>query len=847
MRKKSLSLALVLAFVSAMFAPLSAVTARAQEAARQGQAAPSQQAQGVAVESAEFQARLAAAEKAIDDKRRELGIPGMGLAIVKDDRVVLAKGYGVKDFEKKLPVTPDTLFAIGSSSKAFTALTVMLGVDEGKLSLDDSPKKYLPYFRMRDPEADSKITVRDLLSHSSGLNRTDIAWISGALNREEVIRVAGLAKPTAKLREKFQYQNVMFSAAGEVAAKVYGKTWEDVVRERVFRPLGMKSSNLTVAETLRAPDYALGYEYDDDTKETRRRPMRDFPQVAAAGAINSSARDMAQWVRFMLGGGAFDGKRLVSEKSFNELLSPQTKISPDGRVSYGLGWFLREWRGRKVAEHGGNIDGFNALVALMPEERLGFVMLTNVSGSPLGAAAMEAVWSNLAVKSETRGTPVVVATVDDPPPAAGGAKAAADAQTDLVREAGSYLLKEANMTIEVAVRDGKLVATVPGQPTYTLEAVGPRRYKIAGAPEGFFFTFRRPAGGGENDTEIYLEQPQGNFVLARVKAADAATAPVSAASTEYTGPLKEAVGTYSLNNFTGELAVRNGKVYLVVAGQPPYELVEKGKDAYSMTGLPDAYTMSVKRDAAGKVVGIVLRQPEGEFELARAAEFKAPLTAEELMSKHIAALGGEANLRKHKSMRAEVEADLEHQGVTATGTVYAKAPNMVSTSSTIMALGKKIGTHHQFFDGTSGGEEASFLAFSPTTGKQLENMRIGADFYGPLNWRQHYKKVEITKVAKVGDEEAYVVVKTPEKGYPVTDYISTKTFLLLRQDTLAELPGGITMPVTQKFSDYRNVEGVMTPFTTVSSNVGSGDTIMRIKSVKFDVEIPDAEFRQQMK
>ncbi|HEX5709323.1 MAG TPA: serine hydrolase [Pyrinomonadaceae bacterium] len=757
MWRKTLSLALVAAFVSLMFAPWSAATARAQDVAaarRQSQASAQRQAAGVALDSEEFHARLAAAEKVIEEKRQELGIPGMALAVVKDDRVVLLKGYGVKDFERKLPVTPDTLFAIGSSSKAFTALTVMLGVDEGKLSLEDSPKKYLPYFRMRDPETDAKITVRDLLSHSSGLNRTDIPWVTGTLNREEVIRVAGLAKPTAKLREKFQYQNVMYSAAGEVAAKVHGKKWEDVVRERIFRPLGMKGSNLTVDETLKAPDYSLGYEYDDDTKETRRRPMRDFPQVAAAGAINSSARDMAQWLRLMTGGGTFDGQRLVSEKSFAELLTPQTKISPDGRISYGLGWFLREWRGHKVAEHGGNIDGFNALVALMPEQKLGFVMLTNVSGSPLGATAMEAVWSNLVGSPDKPATPATPAV----------------------------------------------------------------------------------AGNGA--------QPQPSPAAAVTPATPATP---SGATAEYAGPLKEVIGTYSFRNFTGEVALRGGKVYMVVAGQPPYELVERAKDTYSLTGLPETYSLTVKRDAAGKPVALAMKQPEVEFEMTRVPEFKAPLTVEELMAKHVEALGGEASMRKHKSMRIEIEADMEHQGVTAEGFVYAKAPNMISTNVTLMALGKKIGTSHDFFDGTAGGEEASFLAFSPTTGKELENLRIGADFYGPLNWRRNYQKVVITKLAKVGDEEAYVVVKTPEKGYPVTDYISTKSFLLLRQDTLAELPGGATLPVTERFSDYRNVDGLMIPFMSVSSNIGSGDTIMRVKEVKFDVEIPDAEFKRQTK
>jgi len=192
----------------------------------------------------DYSNQLAAIEKAIDDKRKELGIPGMSLVIVKDDRIIYMKGLGVKDFERQVPVTPDTLFAIGSASKAFTAMLALMSADEGKVSLDDSPKKFLPYFKLRDADADAKITLRDLLSHRSGLNRTDIAMVSGVLNREELIQVAAMAKPTAKLGEKFQYQNVMYTAAGEAVARAQNSTWDKLIETRLFKPLGMKGAIL---------------------------------------------------------------------------------------------------------------------------------------------------------------------------------------------------------------------------------------------------------------------------------------------------------------------------------------------------------------------------------------------------------------------------------------------------------------------------------------------------------------------------------------------------------------------------------------------------------------------------
>ncbi|MBC8103159.1 MAG: beta-lactamase family protein, partial [Cytophagales bacterium] len=155
--------------------------------------------------------RLAAMEAALEKKRLAAGVPGAVLVIVQDDKVIYLKGLGLRDVAQQKPVTPDTLFAIGSSSKAFTAASVLLSQDDGKLSLEDSPKKVLPYFKLQDPEADAKITIRDLMCHDSGLPRVDLAWISGVLTREEGIRLLSDVKPTAPFRKKFQYQNLMFS------------------------------------------------------------------------------------------------------------------------------------------------------------------------------------------------------------------------------------------------------------------------------------------------------------------------------------------------------------------------------------------------------------------------------------------------------------------------------------------------------------------------------------------------------------------------------------------------------------------------------------------------------------
>jgi CubicO group peptidase (beta-lactamase class C family) len=689
------------------------------------------QAAAQTADSSDLAARMAALEKAIDARRAQLGIPGISLVIVKDDKVIYLKGLGLKNVERNIPVTPDTLFAIGSAGKAFTAMSVAMTADEAKLSLDDSPKKFLPYFKMQDPEADAKITIRDLLCHRSGLNRTDLAFNTGALNREELIQVAAMAKPTARLRERFQYQNVMYATAGEIVAKAQKTSWEDFIATRILKPLGMKASALNVKDMEKSPDYSYGYEYDLATKETRLLPMQDISSIAPAGMINSSARDISAWLRLMLGGGVFEGKRLVSEKGFNELLSPQMRVLD--RVNYGLGWYLGDWHGHKTIYHGGNAVGFSSMVALMPDQKLGFALLSNISSAPLPDEALEIVWSNL-----------------------------------------------------------------------------------VGAP-------------GE---------------IARAGGSDAPSSETASPTARLPEKYKELLGDYEFNGRFYEIVARGNNPALFVPGQRPYLLIEREKDMFAWAGRPLEYSLEVKRGADGKVTGIVVKQPNRTFELKRVAE--PAISVDELMSKVIEAVGGEANLRKHTSMVTTAIIDFESQGVTGEATISAKAPNLSAADVTLMALGKKIGAMREYFDGARGAQEVSFAPAQIKTGKSLEAARIEADFYGLLNWKKLFKEVSVKRMSKVGDEDVYVVVKTPEQADPITDYISAKSFLLLKRETINSRSTSMAEQLaTATYSDYRMVDGRMIPFRIAQNTDTGGDVVVRVKEVRFDVSLPDSVFRSQ--
>jgi CubicO group peptidase (beta-lactamase class C family) len=675
--------------------------------------------------------RLAAIERRVEARREALHVPGAALAIVKDGQVIALKGFGYRDVERRLPVTADTLFAIGSTTKAFTAMTVLQAADAGKLALTDSPKKYLPYFKLQDPEADAKITISDLLTHRSGLDRTDLSWYTGALSAKEAIQVAGLAKPSAKLGEKFLYQNVMYAAAGEIAATLAGKSWPELVTGSIFRPLGMRSTNLSVPRTLRDPDHALGYNWSEELKRFQAVPMRDIRNVAPAGAINSSARDMAEWVRALLARGEYPGGRLVSDKRFDELFVKRNTVA--GPVGYGYGWMLREWRGHKVMEHGGNIDGFNAQVALMPDQKLGMVLLTNISNSPLTTETMTAVWANL---------------VDGAPaPAAGaGATASLPLGPDAAKEEGTYNQPQLKMAMQVKLRDGKLMVTPTGQPEMPLSRVGERRYQIGPpAPPSVFVSFRSVKEKPE-ESELVLEQSGATFVFGKEKP----------------------------------------------------------------------------------------------------AEFQAPITVEELMRKVVEAQGGEANLARHRTRVEEYAVEMPHQGMAGTGTRIWRAPNAVADRMKLTAVGKTVLRQREFFDGKQGGTWSTFAPYDEKRGTALDDLAVACAFAPDLAWRTLFKTVAIKKIEKVGDEEAYVVEKTPANGRPITDYISTKSYLLLRRVSSQPLgPGLPTITVTTTYSDYRPVDGVVLPFTSRQTAPSMGETVVTLKRVRFDVKVKGSAFTRR--
>jgi CubicO group peptidase (beta-lactamase class C family) len=314
-------------------------------------------------------------------------VPGLAVAVVKGGEVVLLEGYGVRDVAGGAPVTPDTLFAIGSATKAFTATSLALLVDDGKLAWDTPVRSYLPAFKLKDPMASERMTPRDLVTHRSGLPRHDQVWYASPVTRRELVSRLEHLEPSADLRARWQYQNLMFMTAGYLAGEVAGTTWEDLVKARIFAPLGMTASNFSVEESKMGADFAKPFQEKDE--KVVEIPFRNIDAVGPAGSINSTARDMSRWLLLQLGGGKVGDRQVLTGQALAELHKPQMVVGESGQdpeitsTSYALGWFVESYRGHVRVHHGGNIDGFSALVSFVPAQGVGVVVLTNLNGTPL--------------------------------------------------------------------------------------------------------------------------------------------------------------------------------------------------------------------------------------------------------------------------------------------------------------------------------------------------------------------------------------------------------------------------------------------------------------------------------
>jgi CubicO group peptidase (beta-lactamase class C family) len=327
----------------------------------------------------------------IANSMKVFDVPGMAIAIVKDGKIVLTKGYGVRKLGDAAPVDEHTMFGIGSNTKAFTTAALATLVDAGKLSWDDPVYQRLPGFVMYDPYVSHEMTIRDLLTHRSGMGLGEgdlLFWPTSTYTRDEIIHKLRFMKPASSFRSHYAYDNLLYMTAGQIIPAVTGVSWDDYIRQHIFAALDMNNSNVSTAAFKPGDDYAFPHSRVDGKLQVIHFEVLD--NVGPAGSINSCVADMAKWVQLQLNHGKFVDRegRLFSEQESKEMWSPQT-ILPIGSYAsplaglkpifadYALGWGLRDYRGRKLVAHTGGVAGFVSRVMLVPEENLGVVILTN--------------------------------------------------------------------------------------------------------------------------------------------------------------------------------------------------------------------------------------------------------------------------------------------------------------------------------------------------------------------------------------------------------------------------------------------------------------------------------------
>ncbi|MGA8165709.1 MAG: serine hydrolase [Candidatus Acidiferrales bacterium] len=346
-----------------------------------------------AAAQAQSDARWQALDSYIQTAMHDGRVPGLAVGIVQNGQAVYVKGFGVRDITTGQPVTPDTLFDIGSCTKAFTAAAVGILVDEGKMHWDDRVDEYIPFFHLYDPLADENVTMRDLLTHRTGMGGTDLLWYGGSFSAEEIIRRVRYIPPEFGFRARFEYQNVMYATAGYAVGQASGGTWQDFVRAHIWAPLGMTGADFSATDAQNAADHATPHDLKDGKVVTI--PWRNIDNVAPAGSINAGVKDMTKWIAMQLNDGMANGQQIVSAKSLREMHTPQIVVPQGGefdlffpkslQMSYGMGWFIQDYDGHQIWLHPGDIDGFASLVVLIPEVKTGFVILTNLDHTALRA------------------------------------------------------------------------------------------------------------------------------------------------------------------------------------------------------------------------------------------------------------------------------------------------------------------------------------------------------------------------------------------------------------------------------------------------------------------------------
>ena len=757
----------------------------------------------------ELQQRLDLLVDELEQQRQTHHVPGMAIAVVMDDEVVLTHGFGLADVEEEIPVTPETIFAIGSATKAFTSTLVGMLVDEGKMDWDDPVTEYVPYFQMdiASTNESDEITLRDVLSHRTGFTRMGLLFGSGQIPIEEVLLDATGAEPYVSFREKWHYSNVMYMSAGVAAGKVEDTDWDTLVTERIFEPLGMNSTTTSVTQAETDSRLASGYLWDEDLQDYEYRPMRKVDNIGPSGSINSNVIDMAQWLRLQLNLGEYEGFRLISEENLGETWTIQIDIT--GNVGYGMGWMIREWEGQPVIEHGGNVDGFSAQVAMLPESNLGFVLLTNASVSSLPSSALNIVWDTLLGEE----------------PADGGAT------EDYEPYTGNYIANFGSFKDEifmVLVQNDRLAIDIPGQQVYELKEPDEEGKWYFVSDNTIAVSFE----SDENDNVIAMYMYQAGFTF---------DLPREGVEIEPEIPLDELqkyLGSYRSEELqlTVEVLIQNNRLAIDVPGQMVYELYPPDESDRWVFRVTSDISVSFNEIPSGQVDSLTMYQAGQEFILPQ-IESKSLPTVDEIMALRDAE-GNEAALEAMGNYRIDSTIYSVQSGVNGTVSTYVAGPDKYRVDADY----GKYGYSHTVLNGDRAWVESSFGPFKELRGQLLEQAKRGHPYVMDSDWRDYFDSIKVVRADTLDDKEVYVVELKYGDLPAITVFVDAVTGDVLLFEVTSMQEGGIGIPVTTRFEDFQEVHGIRVPLRSITSNEESGRTIFEDETIETNIELDDDFF-----
>lgn len=563
-------------------------------------------------------------EAKLEQARVELKAPGFAVAIVDQDKILFAKGFGFKDYENQVPVTENTLFAIGSSSKAFTSAVLGILRKDDKIDFDERPGKYIPELRFKENWMNEQIIVKDLMAHRTGMPRHDLSWFMfPSESRAALIERIAHQAPFTGLRQQWYYNNWMFFLQGEIGARLTGKSWEENVQELFFDKLGMTRSNFRIPDMEKDADKSFGYSVDLEG-ETSKMDYYNIAAMGPAGAINSSVTEMSNWLITWINGGKFKNEQIIPEDYVKEAMSAQMVVSsgtpskehPDAHFSnYGYGWFLSSYRGHYRVEHGGNIDGFSASASFFPTDSLGIMVLTNQNGSALPGVVRNIVADYMLELEDGKWLEETVKRMTEAREAQAKAKEKADS-TAISNTKPSHILFDYTGSYEH-----------PGYGKMEIELKNDTLFVQTGLHGGFLkhqhydvFDMILVYQGEPNLDNPFKFQFVSNMTgdISGLKAAFEPTLdPIEFKRTPKTvkvseDDLKKYEGAYLLMGVQEvKIYIKEEKLYAFVPGQPEYELVYLGGHEFNLKALEGFKIKFEEKD--GDIFAVNFIQPNGTF------------------------------------------------------------------------------------------------------------------------------------------------------------------------------------------------------------------------------------------